>query len=849
MNATRVTRFLAAATLLLAVFGFYSLNRSSPNQLEFNRPQVDDAGLIEMAVDRVRQTLRTGRPEWLAPILAEDYAARPLPAHTRVDATPGSSHLSITEIQWGPEEVRVQTILNSEKPAELLFRKSGAHWRLVATQGIDLRHLPVSQKTAPGGHVLFQGPSAQPDATLRLRPLSPKHGIDRLTRAVTQQKLRRRLFGKPYAGVLISTVTQLQQAPFVVARYVQLVTDPAWNRILYGDYEGWIKAYQPEGPGPVALNRPHGIDRDLSGRVYVADTGNHRIVVLRLQGNGNATELKYAFDFGSDELMHPYDVAWDDRGTPFDPEDDLVWVADTGRHRVIGYALHAHSASVHYLFGEAGRAAGQFFRPQALTVGRFNGVSDGHLYVADTGNRRVVRLRVGAARLDWLAAYQGNEESRFTGLDTDHWGNLYVSDQSLQQILKLSPELALLTVVDKQTGEDFEPVNFNVTFGRVDLHTEDKSVWTGYDQAFALEKWSRRSGARRFQLGIDLKAFEVRLAPELDQLLVAATLTDPGNVRLEIVRESTDLAVRQIPLGWMVAGRKRFTWDRRDDLGWPVAPGNYRVRLSAESSYGALTAVRETPAFYLPLYYHEDSGADARHDVHLAQGRRDAGFGPLPHQTVAVHPRAVVYRFTGLHPERTYELRAQFYNPDGRALWQRLEADSATVYADFQVPKGVLDGEWVRLPQALARDGELVVRVVKTRGTGPASVSQLWLREADYDPANAPVDDAGEASRPNSFALLQNYPNPFNPSTTIAYEVPEGQSGVVKLRILNVLGQTVRELVNATVSAGRHEVVWDGRDAFGRPVSSGLYLYQLSVSQVGETRTRFVAVRKLLLVR
>ena len=74
-------------------------------------------------------------------------------------------------------------------------------------------------------------------------------------------------------------------------------------------------------------------------------------------------------------------------------------------------------------------------------------------------------------------------------------------------------------------------------------------------------------------------------------------------------------------------------------------------------------------------------------------------------------------------------------------------------------------------------------------------------------------------------ALGRNYPNPFNPTTTISFTL--AQSGPASLKIYNAKGQMVRELANAEYSAGKHHLVWDGRDTKGRPVSSGLYFYRL----------------------
>ena len=85
-----------------------------------------------------------------------------------------------------------------------------------------------------------------------------------------------------------------------------------------------------------------------------------------------------------------------------------------------------------------------------------------------------------------------------------------------------------------------------------------------------------------------------------------------------------------------------------------------------------------------------------------------------------------------------------------------------------------------------------------------------------------------------------NYPNPFNPETVIQYTLAE--AGDVRLVIYNVLGQQVRELVNASQSPGQYHVRWNSRDAFGHPVSSGVYFYRLVAGSD-------VAIKKMLLMK
>jgi len=99
-----------------------------------------------------------------------------------------------------------------------------------------------------------------------------------------------------------------------------------------------------------------------------------------------------------------------------------------------------------------------------------------------------------------------------------------------------------------------------------------------------------------------------------------------------------------------------------------------------------------------------------------------------------------------------------------------------------------------------------------------------------------------KASLPKAFGLLQNYPNPFNPSTTIAYDIPEGKEVFVRLNVYNIRGQLVRTLVNETMSEGSYKIQWDGKDNNGRYASSGVYFYRI---QAGE----FNKIRKMVILK
>lgn len=88
------------------------------------------------------------------------------------------------------------------------------------------------------------------------------------------------------------------------------------------------------------------------------------------------------------------------------------------------------------------------------------------------------------------------------------------------------------------------------------------------------------------------------------------------------------------------------------------------------------------------------------------------------------------------------------------------------------------------------------------------------------------IDDPVENPLPVA-SLKSNYPNPFNPSTTISFELQ--QIGRASLAIYNLKGQLVKVLINdAELGAGAHNAVWDGTDASGRGVSSGVYFSRLT---------------------
>jgi len=103
-------------------------------------------------------------------------------------------------------------------------------------------------------------------------------------------------------------------------------------------------------------------------------------------------------------------------------------------------------------------------------------------------------------------------------------------------------------------------------------------------------------------------------------------------------------------------------------------------------------------------------------------------------------------------------------------------------------------------------------------------LKELIGSDAKGEPVEISVTNDGEII-PKEYQLYQNYPNPFNPNTTIRYALPN--PGDVELIVYNILGQKVWDHRVTGQKPGYYEIVWNGKNNYGSPVASGVYIYQL----------------------
>ena len=91
-----------------------------------------------------------------------------------------------------------------------------------------------------------------------------------------------------------------------------------------------------------------------------------------------------------------------------------------------------------------------------------------------------------------------------------------------------------------------------------------------------------------------------------------------------------------------------------------------------------------------------------------------------------------------------------------------------------------------------------------------------------------------------NYTLYQNYPNPFNPATTIKFTLEKTEA--VNIKIYDIKGALIRELMNKKANAGLNKIVWDGKNEHGNLVTSGIYFYRISAGKFSQTK-RMVFIR------
>ena len=127
----------------------------------------------------------------------------------------------------------------------------------------------------------------------------------------------------------------------------------------------------------------------------------------------------------------------------------------------------------------------------------------------------------------------------------------------------------------------------------------------------------------------------------------------------------------------------------------------------------------------------------------------------------------------------------------------------------------------------------------EARGSGLISILEQTDDLAAAEIQSGSIKTTITGLGPDSYGLAQNHPNPFNSSTEIVYWLQD--SGPIEVKIMDIVGRTVRTFWSGDKEAGTHKIVWNGQDFMGRDVPTGVYICTL------RTRNEWQSIKMLLL--
>ncbi len=360
------------------------------------------------------------------------------------------------------------------------------------------------------------------------------------------------------------------------------------NNIIFNKSMYALGVYGLDEPAEQLLKNPHGICANSRGDVYVADTGNHRIV--RLFNPGDRLEFRYAFGGegnGPGEFERPLQVALDNSGN--------IYVTDYGNNRV-----QVFDDSSRFLFQFSGNG---FLRaPSAIAVTdsleKHDYRSQSFIMVVDSIFQRISKFTRRGKRLKTVRMSDfGFTDAKLEYATLDYYNQLLITDSRNHCIHKFNSNLEYIISFGTQGDDDYQ---FRSPTGI--------SIYRRFGQLFVAEA----AGAQYYWVGTDIRDF--RWENRKNRTLFSFRITEPSNVTVDILDPKGDFVRRVANKRFQNrAGTVRIFWDHKAGIppanisrdqkigmsrtvipGKPVPDGNYTARISIEPTYSSRTYFERT---------------------------------------------------------------------------------------------------------------------------------------------------------------------------------------------------------------------------------------------------------------
>ncbi len=325
------------------------------------------------------------------------------------------------------------------------------------------------------------------------------------------------------------------------------------GHIIYNASMYALGFYGGEGSGSEELSAPHGIAATRSGIVYVADTGNRRVAVLKRSGQ------RLSSDSFIEGFSEPWDVALDGQ---------YIWVTDRAAGTLSRYASASDQSPVVISLNS----------PRGVAATGYGEYTSGHaacqVVITDNGTI-LTKLVEGAVTATADLSRCGG--SFFNFVEIDYHGNVWVTDSISCRIHKFDPQLNYLD----SWGEGY---------GDADNRFQNPTglaLWDRFGQIFVAES----SGARYFWVGSDIR--NLSFSSDGNGCTVSGRLTEKATMIVSVFHEDGSLA-RNLYSGRRSPGYFSFEWDGTRLQGQRVYVGDYTLSINIEPIYSSRTYFDKT---------------------------------------------------------------------------------------------------------------------------------------------------------------------------------------------------------------------------------------------------------------
>ncbi|MDK9700948.1 MAG: hypothetical protein OEM52_12440 [bacterium] len=355
------------------------------------------------------------------------------------------------------------------------------------------------------------------------------------------------------------------------------------NTIIYNKSMYELGIYGDRQSGEAKLKDPWGIAANSNGDVFVSDMGNHRVVRLF----NPKSELNFVSSFGglgteNGKFNQPRGIALDNEGR--------VYVADYLNNRI---QIHESDGTfIRSIFGLLGPVAVSVTDAKERWSYNHSTNREAFLVVVDSLEGRVSKYSLDGVLLKRVTARSwGVSNARIQFAAIDFFSQVLLTDGSNNCIWKLDRNLNLLSKFGKRGSGDYE---FDDPRGI--------TLYRRFGQIFIAE----REGAQYLWVGVDLLRPDLKWEARNRVLTVTGFLTETAKVDIDLLDASGKLVTR-IQSARINAGAFTETWDgairtfpktgltdaeesqvSRFQVGNPVSPGSYQIRISARATYSSV---------------------------------------------------------------------------------------------------------------------------------------------------------------------------------------------------------------------------------------------------------------------